>query len=130
MLGCISDQYRYVTRGETVHRRMWLLVLPVLKIIAFGAAAVVGIFCILLDAQAGGALSTSFWFLAVLFLAVWLAQYVLEQMAAYDLFCSSNPETAALFLILSILIPCLRPVFIFVDREKELGMPPRQTAVH
>lgn len=119
MVGCVSDQYRYVTQGESTCRRTWLLVLPVLKVI-FAIVTVVA-------AMIGAVLEAGYvvWIFLTLFALICLGQFVLERMACYDLYRSCSPETAALFLVLGIVFSFLNPVFIFVDREKELGMPPR-----
>jgi hypothetical protein len=49
-------------------------------------------------------------------------------MALFDLFQSCNPETGVLFLVLSIVLMFvasieLSPLFLFLDRKKDLGMP-------
>lgn len=51
---------------------------------------------------------------------------VFQYIALYDLFCSCNPENSTMFLVLSILFGVARPFFIFADRNKDLGMPPRK----
>lgn len=61
--------------------------------------------------------------------SIWLA--VVQYMAYYDLFRSSNPRNASLFLTLGIVLNMLglgivMSVFVFICRDKDLGMPPRQ----
>ena len=51
---------------------------------------------------------------------------VFRYLCYYDLYTSCNPDTKQVFLVLSILIPLTIPFFLFADRKKEHGMPPRR----
>jgi hypothetical protein len=47
-------------------------------------------------------------------------------MALYDVYRSLDPANAVLYLVLSILFSPTEPFFLFFNREKDLGMPPRK----
>ncbi len=128
LLGCISDQYRFVTRGSTTHRRTWLVALPILETVLWIISFFVGVFHLILSAEPGSALDTTSVVMLALLTLVRIAYFVLENMAAYDLHRSCNPENAGLFLLLGMVIPCFRALVVYMNREKELGMPPRRSA--
>lgn len=145
ILGCISDQYHYVTKGEERSRRKRMLTLgiieaaiaPLMVLLLFGwlfgliAAAAVG------EAEAGVlAVMLLIWLLLVV-MALLVALVVVAIMlqvqrcyAFYDLFCSCVPQRKKLYSALSIVASCLgvdlvAAIFIFLCRDKEEGMPPR-----
>ena len=141
ILGCISDQYRYVVRGEVRSRRKVLLVLNILKKLCASAAigiSVAGVVAMILNA---GMLQTEsnraiVEFLgrrflpaagmAVILGVISLVQVVFTAMAYYDLFASCEPENKVLYLVLGMLIRITLPIFLFVCRHKDLGMPARK----
>ena len=47
-------------------------------------------------------------------------------MALYDVYRSMDPSNSVLFLVLSILFGVTEPFFLFFNRNKDLGMPPRR----
>jgi hypothetical protein len=51
---------------------------------------------------------------------------VIRYMALYDVYRSLDPNNAVLFLVLSILFSPTEPFFLFFNREKDQGMPPRK----
>ena len=63
---------------------------------------------------------------AVATLVLSIALMVFQWMSLYDLYSSCIPKHNVLFLILSIFISATRPFFIFFNREKDEGMPPRK----
>lgn len=128
LLGCISDQYRFVARGSTTRRRTWLVALPVLETVLWIISFFVGVFHLILSAEPGSALDTTSIVMLALLTLVRLAYFILENMAVYDLHRSCNPENAGLFLLLGMVIPCFRALVVYMNREKELGMPPRRSA--
>lgn len=128
LLGCISDQYRFVARGSTTRRRTWLVALPVLETVLWIISFFVGVFHLILSAEPGSALDTTSIVMLALLTLVRLAYFILENMAVYDLHRSCNPENAGLFLFLGMVIPCFRALVVYMNREKELGMPPRRSA--
>ena len=56
-----------------------------------------------------------------------LAKTILGLMALYDIYASCDPQNATVYLVLSIFFKFLRPIFLFVIRDGDRGMPPRKT---
>ena len=55
-----------------------------------------------------------------------VAAAVIRFIALYDLYRSLEPDNAVLFLVLSILFSITEPFFLFFNRDKDVGMPPRR----
>ena len=123
LLGSLSDQYRYLTRGQRRHKRVVLLVLEIVEAVLLGTVAGMAV-----AVAAVGSASTviALVLLALVLGCVALARSVVGFMALYDVYASCDPENAALYLVLSILFKFLRPIFLFMSREMERGMPPRK----
>jgi len=141
IMGCISDQYRYVAKGQIKNKRKTLLTLEILvavMAIVFGVMFgvlimqmiayddtmfavdqtlemnVIGSFAGVL----GGGLVVS---------GLSIVLVVVQYMALYDLFTSCEPKNGALYLVLSIFVSITLPIFLFICRNKDEGMPPRKT---
>ena len=133
LLGSLSDQYRYVVKGENKSKRKWLVVLNILK------AVMLTLLVILALVTAGSlfanhpsevmGLIVALLGLALPLLAVTVALCVIRYMALYDVYRSLDPGNAVLYLVLSILFSPTEPFFLFFNREKDLGMPPRKRPV-
>jgi len=54
---------------------------------------------------------------------------VFQYVAYYDLFASSHPSNATLYLVLAIVFQVTLPFFVFACRKKDEGMPPRKQPV-
>lgn len=133
ILGSISDQYQYLAKGKVRNRRKVLLGLSIgtavviLPILGMAFAAV-------LSEAAGMDASETLWgaalaviLLGCLVMAVLaIILVVFECIALYDLFASSDPGNAVLYLVLSILLGVTLPFFVFACRKKDLGIPPRK----
>ena len=65
--------------------------------------------------------------MALLTGGVALAKTILGLMALYDIYASCDPQNATVYLVLSIFFKFLRPIFLFVIRDGDRGMPPRKT---
>lgn len=135
LLGSLSDQYRYVVKGETTSRRKWLLALSLLKavltltMVVLVAVVVAGAVFSGPGYGMGRVVATPI--LGILGLAlplvgVYIAWLVIRFMALYDVYRSLDPGNGVLYLVLSILFPPTEPFFLFFNREKDLGMPPRR----
>ena len=143
LLGSIADQYRYVVLGENKSKRKVLLILSILKSVFTAAVAVMGI------AALGGVLGTvnrGYYYggelllseilgpvLSVLGLAlplagVTIAYAVVRYMALYDVYKSMDPANCVMYLVLSIIFRVTEPFFLFFNRNKDDGMPPRKMA--
>ena len=139
ILGSISDQYRYVARGEVKNKRKVLLVVGILRFAA-GIAAAVKLIVTVVLAFSGVAqgmdgmellrlvLSGMVFYIPVLILGI--VALVFRILALYDLFTSCDPANNVLYLILC-LIPGInritQPLFLFLCRNLDGGMPPRRT---
>lgn len=140
-IGCISDQYQYVAKGKSTNRRKVLLALSIVAMV--GAVVVIGkVFSMLgwlisnadaleymsdeqiLNETLGRMLSVAG--IGLLLGVIAIVAAVFEYMALYDLYRSSSPENATLYLLLSIFISVTMPFLVFACRNKDAGMPPRQ----
>ena len=142
LLGSLSDQYRYVVKGEHRSKRkillffrilitiMWISLMGLLVNLCFHAVG--GVFW--------GAMSDERMFqilhqamnllvLCLPLMGISIAYAVFRYMALYDIYKSLDPENCVLFLVLSILFGITEPFFLFFSREKDGGMPPRKQPV-
>lgn len=140
LLGCISDQYRYVVHGQERNRRklltylaavlyvvmtlaMTALMIWVVAIVAslisedpeaIAVVYIAGVVCISVLMELMGAASAVF--------------SVFSYMAYYDLFRSCDPGKSLVYLLVSIFTSYPLPFFLYSCRNKDLGMPPRRDA--
>ena len=141
ILGSISDQYRYVVKGEVKNKRKVLLTLSILNTVLAWVAVIKMIVSLVLAVSGMAqhvdemelvrlALSSLVWFIPVAILSI--LGLVLEILALYDVYKSCEPDNSVLYLVLS-LIPGIeqitQPVFLFLCRNKDEGMPPRRESV-
>lgn len=133
ILGSISDQYQYVAKGRVRNRRKVLMGLT----IGMMAALVLmycGVFGLALGvagesgAIAGGSLILML-LMALALCVVAVIAIVYQYISIYDLYASCEPGNAVLYLVLSIFFAVAMPIFFFICRKKDLGMPPRKTIV-
>lgn len=137
VLGSISDQFRYVTKAQVKNKRTTLLVMCIiytLVIIAVVAFILISAFQFFEMSMYAGeetlameGLSMVFKVLGTMLLAAGfaLAYMIIYYIALYDVFMSVNPNNAVLFLVLSIIFGVAMPFFLFFNRKKDSGMPPR-----
>lgn len=139
LLGSLSDQYRYITRRENKSKRKSLLILGILMkvlgivMLVLMIAAVVQMISSATigmgnDALVESIVGTCLSLLGLLipFAGVAIAYTIIRYMALYDLYKSLDPDNCVMFLVLSILFGVTEPFFLFFNREKDLGMPPRR----
>ncbi len=138
MMGCISDQYRYVKLGQVKNKRKILLGLEigVMAMALVASAALIllafqGVDVVSGEHTAGSAESYAVSMLGILaicfgLIAVSVAYMIVYYMSLWDYFHSCNPQYAKLFFLLSVLITYPQPFFMFACRDKDLGMPPRR----
>ena len=133
IMGSISDQYQYVKMGKITNRRKVLLILYIvlLAAVALLVGSTVGATVHAMLSNDGvvalgvGGLLLSYF--AIIGLSIAMA--VMEYIALYDIFRSCNPDNSVVFLILGIFIPVTLPFFLFFNRKKDDGMPPRKQPV-
>lgn len=132
LLGCISDQYRYVVKGQNKNKRKILLILDIAFVLCL--AVFVAFFVGIAVRGMMGRISESRMLsqlmngagIGMALLAVGIAMTVLRYMALYDLYVSVEPKNSTMYLVLSILFRVTEPFFIFFSRNKDEGMPPRK----
>lgn len=140
LIGSLSDQYSYVVKREEKSRRKWLLTLKLVMSGLILAMVVIAVSLIgsaifafgrnysngemILSRIMGPALGMVG--LALPLAGVAIAYAVIYYMALYDIYKSLDPDNAVLFLVLSILFWVTEPFFLFFNRDKDKGMPPRR----
>ena len=140
LVGCISDQYRYVVKGQEKSRRKSLLILTIIQMalaVAFTAALTVTIISGVNSAMSSmtqAPVLQSFLVPLIVTLGLLLpmagvaiARMIIYYMAMYDIYSSCSPENNVLFLVMSIVFRVTEPFFIFFNRNNDKGMPPRRT---
>ena len=142
LLGDIADSYRHATRGEQKNRRTALLILSIVTVVLVILAFVTiagSVINMILQAERtvyydDGLMITQF--VSILLSAIGLfllagvaaiVQAVLQYICLYELFASCDPDNKVLYLLLSLLFR-LEAVFIFICRNKDLGMVPVMNA--
>lgn len=144
LLGSLSDQYRYVVKGENKSKRKVLLTLSILTFV-FTIAMVVTAIAML--AGIVGEIGHNYYgygfseqrilseilgpVLSILGLSlplagVSIAYAVIRFMALYDVYRSLDPANSVMYLVLSIIFQITEPFFLFFNRNKDEGMPPRK----
>lgn len=127
--GSIADQYQYVVKGKVKNKRKILLGL------SLGSMALTLIINVLssilmttaYDMESTLTISTMCGAVESLLSAgISITLVVFWQMALYDLYSSCCPENNVLFLVLGIVFGFTVPFFIFFNRKKDKGMPPRK----
>lgn len=138
ILGSLSDQYRYVTRGQVTNKRKVLLgmdiaalamavLLMVLTVnIVIEAIPMMDQFNVS-EAQIASVGVKALGMLAICFavLVLSIIAMVFMYIAIFDVFRSCDPNSSVLFLVLTILLSIVYPFLVFACRNKDLGMPPR-----
>lgn len=139
LLGSISDQYRYVVKGENKSKRKILLILRLISsicgLIAIGmcTAALVGLFQGVMQSLPEQKLIGKIMGplmgvlgLCVPMVGVSIAYMIIRYMAMYDVYNSLDPRNSVMYLVLSIIFGVTEPFFLFFNRNKDEGMPPRK----
>lgn len=147
-LGCIADQYRQVAKGEVRCRRKTLLGLNIamsamsILLCVLAIIMLVGIFSfgldmlmdeVYMDMHAEELISAvagplvGILLLCLPMMVVSIIYMVFYYISLHDLYKSCDPGNATLYLLLSIFISITLPIFLFICRDKDGGMPARQT---
>ena len=139
LLGSLSDQYRYVTKGERKSKRKSLLILSILTMVLSLTICILSA-VIMVQAISGATSGVSDAYLletimgplmgviglCLPLVGIAIAYAIIYYMALYDIYKSLDPSNCVLFLVLSILFNVTEPFFLFFNRNKDLGMPPRK----
>ena len=131
IVGSISDQYQYVVNRRIQNRRKVLLGLATACGVTFLGYTVclLGVAGRALMNEADG-LMVAWLLFAMLFVlaafAIVVTYAVFAFISLYYVYKSCNPDTAVVFLVLSIVIPATMPFFLLADRNLDRGMPPRR----
>ena len=141
IIGSLSDQYQYVVKGKVKSKRKSLLILNLVNMLI--ALLMIGI-CIFMVVELvtssiygvseeellSVAMGSLFAILGLLLplCGVAIATAVLRYMALYDIYSSTDPGNSVLFTVLSILFSVTEPFFLFFNRDKDNGMPPKKPA--
>ena len=135
IVGSLSDQYQYVVKGKNKAKRKILLILNILSAVFSVTIAVLAI------AMAAGAIFSysdaelmgnimgpvmAILGMCLPLAGVGIAAMVIRYMAMFDVYRSLDPGNAVLFLVLSIFFGVTEPFFLFFNRNKDDGMPPRR----
>lgn len=139
LIGCIADQYRYVARGEVKNRRKILLGLAIANLVLWIVSSILsGVSLGAVTDQimyagpqaaegiaAGSSLALNS-LISLLTSAVSITSMVFTYISLYDLYTSCDPKNNVLFLVLGIFFGFLTSIFIFANRNKDKGMPPKR----
>ena len=139
ILGCISDQYQYVAKGKVKNKRKAMLVLNILMWLFEIAVCVLFVVFIYIAVsmpedgmetaeQVAAFMGSMFGMIAfsIVLSGFVIAIVVIQYIALYDLYSSCDPKNNLLYLLLSIFVSITMPIFVFICRNKDLGMPPRK----
>ena len=144
ILGSIADQYRYVVMGQIRNRRKVLIGLMIAVFVmglVFAGSCLASIIGILMKLPTSLQLTPqqllrdsvgSFALVIAVSVVIWaldVAVKVFRYISLYDLYASCNPNNKVLFLVLSIVFSVTMPIFLFVCRNQDMGMPPRKDEI-
>lgn len=138
LIGSLSDQYRYVVRSQIRNKRVILLVLRIAALILASivsglAGGVIRVLSMgfmnhisvpmLNEMLTRQGLVLLFWVLPLMIVGT--IEKILEFMALFDIYESCDPENSVVYLVFSIFFGVTKPFFLFFNRNREKGMPPR-----
>lgn len=143
IVGSLSDQYRYVVKGQVKNKRKTLLILNIISAVVALILVIAGLVMAVQTATSFFGMSmTGSWrpefldtamgmvaaalAMAVPILGLRIAIKVVRFMALYDIYTSCSPQNNVVYLVLSIIIGITEPLFLFLCRDKDEGMPPRK----
>ena len=134
ILGSVADQYQYVVKGRVKNRRLPLLLLSILQMclnIVVTALGISTMTYVLRFVMTGAGYPDLGRLILLTLLSVaqaagMIAYLVIRCFVLYDVYSSCTSRNNVLFLVLGLVFYFLEPVFFFVCRNKEEGMPPRR----
>lgn len=134
--GNIADQFQYVVKGHIRNRRHVLLWLTVASCALNIAASVLSVNVLIASltrylfnmGRVNQIHMAAFTAVTTVERIVALVCLVLHYLTIHDLYASCTKRHHVLYLVLSIVFKFLEPVFLFICRDMEEGMPPRRAA--
>ena len=129
IVGSIADQYQYVAKGKVKNKRKIMLCLSIATMCLGLITNLITVIVTVAAEDASGAIAVSSMisaFQSLLNAGIAITLLVFWHMSLYDLYSSCNPENNVLFLVLGIFFGVTIPFFIFFNRKKDGGMPPRR----
>lgn len=134
VLGSVADQYRYVVKGRIKNRRLPLLLLGILVMVLQTVTNIASMellisYARMMMGQIPQGVFKPTVIAYVLPAIAWCAaaaRFVIHQISVYDLYSSCTVRYNVLYLVLGLVFRFLEPVFFFVCRNQEEGMPPRR----
>lgn len=129
IFGCVSDQYQYVVKGKITNRRKILLGLGIAQVVLNAVNGALNNAMLYSFGNGRFPMVSSTPFAVLIFSGInailSVTMMVFFCICLYDLYSSCCPENNVLFLVLGIIFSITTPFFIFCNRKKERGMPPR-----
>ena len=137
VLGALSDQFCFLTRGEIRVKRKTLLIFNIISwVLSLVILLVCGVMLIrvirmaISDADFGdftelGLQLVGFLILLIPYGILTIVYSVIYHIALFDLFRSTDPRNRWLYLILCLLCVYALPLILFFNRDRDDGMPPR-----
>lgn len=144
IMGSISDHYQLMAKFRTKNKRKWLLILQILLSVLcllIMILAIITVFSVLQAYEESGyAGYIDVWrpvrdsllemgIVWLVMMVVAIISTVVQYMALYDIYRSCEPDNATLYLVLSILVTMSQPVFLFLCRKKDGGLPKPQAEI-
>ena len=139
LIGSLSDQYRYVVKGQVKNKRKALLILNLINLVLSIAVVVfVTMMAVTAIRSEMGYFRSDPMMKEILRYAIALgcagmimtgtgiATAIIRYIALYDVHMSMDPGNCVVFLVLSIIFSVTEPFFLFFNRNKDKGMPPRK----
>lgn len=129
LIGSVSDHYRVIARADTKKREGILTVLGALQAAAFIAFIVFEYLFlpVLFDCLENFYLYNSYIMAIVISFSVFCVLSIVTTiyylLCLYDVYLSCKPGKAAAYLVISILLPFVKPFLLFACRKKNDGMP-------
>ena len=139
VIGSLSDQYRYVVKGEEKNKRKALLILSLINLVLCIALIVFVVMLVIAAIRtemynySGNAAmmevvraAIGLACVGVIMMGTGIAMAIIRYMALYDIYMSVDPGNCVVYLVLSIVFNISEPFFLFFNRNSDKGMPPRR----
>ena len=142
LLGSLSDQYRYVVKGQEKNKRKTLLILNLINLVL--GLVVLALLTLMIVAAVRAEMgyfgddvllkqilryAIAMGSAGMIMMGTGIAAAIVRYMAMYDIYMSVDPGNSVLYLVLSILFSITEPFFLFFNRNSDKGMPPRRETI-